>query len=206
VTRKSCAVDESDECEPVELRALFLITRAIKQTIHCIISYYLHLYPIFSTLPNEADEAARLRTGQATKESLPKISSRILLRDVGRAGLTTATYEMPRQRSKKLSASRKTVQQPVSEQPHVSELERERDQSESENDSLDILEKDSDEEELDRLVLGDQGEFSAQLGNDMDLNQAEGFEESGAGEEDGDEEGGLENVDDADVRDSTTLS
>lgn len=112
---------------------------------------------------------------------------------------------MPRQRSKKLPASRKTVQQPVSEQPPVSEFQQERDQSDSDNDSLDILEKDSDEEELDRLVLGDQGEFSAQLGHAMDLDQAEGSDESGAGE-DGDEEGGLENVDDADVRDSATLS
>lgn len=111
---------------------------------------------------------------------------------------------MPRQRSKKLSGSHTTGQKPVSKQQPAPETERQRDQSESDNDSLDILEKDSDEEELDRLVLGDQADFSAQLGHSMDLDQAEGSEESGVGEDD--DEGGLENVDDADVRDSPILS
>lgn len=66
-------------------------------------------------------------------------------------------------------------------------------------ESADMTEKDEDEDELDRLVLGDDTGFTSQLGQDMDLDL------EGEGEEDGDDEElqnadiGLEGVDDADV-------
>lgn len=100
---------------------------------------------------------------------------------------------MPRQRSKKITASRETEQKPVPE------LERVREQYESENDSEDIREKDSDEEELDRLVFGDETEFHAHLGDGMDVDKAEGSEGSEPEEEDREDGNELENVNDADV-------
>jgi U3 small nucleolar RNA-associated protein 18 len=100
---------------------------------------------------------------------------------------------MPRQRSKKLSAGREAAQKPILEP------ERESGQYESENDSPAIQEKDSDEEELDRLVFGDETEFKAQLGHGMVVDQPEGSGRSSGDESNREEEGGFENVDDADV-------
>jgi U3 small nucleolar RNA-associated protein 18 len=97
---------------------------------------------------------------------------------------------MPRQRSKKLSA---TLQN-----EHSSESERE-DQNESDNASLGMLEKDEEEEELARLVLGDVAGFKAQLGQHMELD-AGSEEGEGLAEEDSGGEVDLENVDDAEVR------
>lgn len=107
---------------------------------------------------------------------------------------------MPRQRSKKLSSSRKA------ENESVPELQRHEDEQESDIESLGILDKDSDEEELDRLVLGDGAGFMAQLGRDMDVDEDE---DAGSGEgmseEDERGDGGLEGVDDADVKRSLQL-
>lgn len=100
---------------------------------------------------------------------------------------------MRRQRSKKISASRETAQKPVPE------LERVREPYESENDSEDIREIGSDEEELDRLVFGDESEFKAHLGDGMDVDQGEGSEGSEAEEADLEDTEGLGNVNDADV-------
>jgi hypothetical protein len=99
---------------------------------------------------------------------------------------------MPRQRSKKLSSGRQADSQPASQ------VQQHEDEEESENESLGMLEKDSDEEELDRLVLGDDAGFMAQLGGDMELDGNE-CEKGGAAEESDEEDGGLEGVDDADV-------
>lgn len=110
---------------------------------------------------------------------------------------------MPRQRSKKLSASRAT------EKSSIPELERfeESSDSDSSNESGGRIEKDEEEEELDRLVLGNGASFKAQLGQsadvDMDYDQERG---AGLADEDSEEEGGLEGVDDAEVRDSPSLS
>ena len=102
---------------------------------------------------------------------------------------------MPRQRSKMLSSSRKTGQK------SVPELQRYGDEEESDNGSLGMLDKDEDEEELDRLVLGDGAGFMAQLERDMNVNEDKD-EEDGENVSDDDEEGegGLEGVDDADVK------
>lgn len=96
---------------------------------------------------------------------------------------------MSRQASKKLSATRQIE--------HVSESERDN-QDDSDNDSLGMLEKDEEEEELARAVLGDVAGFKAQLGQHMDLDiGSEGGEV--LAEEDSEGEAGLENVDDAEV-------
>ncbi len=102
---------------------------------------------------------------------------------------------MPRQRSKKLSASRKT------EQADGSGFETQKEQIDSENESIEANEKDEEEEELDRLVLGDGTNFRAQLRQHMDLD-SEGEPEEGdqADEEEPEVDGSLENVDDSDVR------
>src|SRR4030081_769631 len=100
---------------------------------------------------------------------------------------------MPRQRSKKLSASHEA------EQKRIPELGQESAHYESDNESLDEQEKGSDEEELDRLVFGDETEFNAHLGHGMDVDEAEVHDGSAVEEEDPGEEEGLENVDDADV-------
>lgn len=115
---------------------------------------------------------------------------------------------MPRQRSKKISERRKTGKASTLElqsknrktaQDNSPEPEWEEERSGSEEESEDFREKDEEEEELDRLVLGDAGGFRAQLGEGMDLDFEEGSDGEGMakGEE---EDGGLEGVDDADVR------
>jgi len=115
---------------------------------------------------------------------------------------------MPRQRSKKISEGRRATQnseselQPASRKPaqdNSPEPEWEEEESDSEDESEDFRDKDEEEIELDRLVLGDADGFRAQLGQGMDLDFEEGSEgvERGEGEE---EDGGLEGVDDADVR------
>ena len=78
-------------------------------------------------------------------------------------------------------------------------FEPEDEESGSENEGSDIMDKDEDEEELDRLVLGDSAGFLAQLGGHMDLDEEES---SNDGREEAHLEGdvGLEGVDDADVR------
>lgn len=98
---------------------------------------------------------------------------------------------MPRQRSKKLSSSRVADEKPEPKVEWGSEPE------DSDNASLDISEKDEDEEELERLVLGDGATFKAQLSTDMDVDE-EDLEGNGT-EEDLEAEVGLENVDDADA-------
>jgi U3 small nucleolar RNA-associated protein 18 len=66
------------------------------------------------------------------------------------------------------------------------------------DESEDMMEKDEDEEELDRLVLGDDAGFTSQLGQDMDIDMDSGGDEEGDQEEEN-EDIGLEGVDDADV-------
>jgi hypothetical protein len=109
---------------------------------------------------------------------------------------STKSHTMPRQRSKKLSSSRKT------EEKLVTELERQEEESSSENESVE-LEKDEEELELDRLVLGDAGAFRAQLGRDMDMEEDSDREDDESAEKDLEAEVGLEHLDDADV--SNTL-
>ncbi|KAL3419072.1 U3 small nucleolar RNA-associated protein [Phlyctema vagabunda] len=102
---------------------------------------------------------------------------------------------MPRQRSKKLSANRAKSES----EPKI-EIERHEVESGSESDSIDILEKDEAEDEFERLVLGDEAGFKAELGrnagadNDEDDSQDEGQDGSADAEE-----LGLEGVDDADL-------
>lgn len=67
---------------------------------------------------------------------------------------------------------------------------------ESDNESLISVEKDEEEEELDRLVFGDGAGFKAMLGQDMDVDSEDKDEEAGSENE---SEAGLEHVDDADV-------
>jgi hypothetical protein len=97
---------------------------------------------------------------------------------------------MPRQRSKKLSDSRKSIQKPI-----LDIKEKLQDLS---DDDVDSVGKDEEEEELDRLVLGDGIGFKAQLqGAEVDSAEEEPEDEIIEGQEN--EEVGLEGVDDADV-------
>jgi U3 small nucleolar RNA-associated protein 18 len=57
----------------------------------------------------------------------------------------------------------------------------------------------SDEEELDRLVFGNEAEFKAHLGHGIDVDEAGGSDGSEGEEAQDEEEEGLENVNDADV-------
>lgn len=100
---------------------------------------------------------------------------------------------MPRQRSKKLTESRKATQQPASSAQDNLEQEN------SDNESFDAMDKDEDEEELDRLVLGDGAEFKTQIAEDasgMDEDESEAELETGGVIE---LEASLEDVDDAEV-------
>lgn len=99
---------------------------------------------------------------------------------------------MPRQRSKKLTASQQTEDSSAPEREE---------RSDTDNDSPGLLEKDEEEEELARLVLGDGLGFKAQLGQQMDLDIDGGSEEEESMvEEDSEGEARLENIDDAEVR------
>ncbi|CAG8974251.1 hypothetical protein HYALB_00009740 [Hymenoscyphus albidus] len=104
---------------------------------------------------------------------------------------------MPRQRSKKLSLGKKSADRHAENSAQA--FEKESFRSGSDNDSDEIMDKDEEEEELDRLVLGDGGAFKAQLlqsashgGNDSDSDVGPSGEDEAA-------EGGLEDVDDADL-------
>jgi len=101
---------------------------------------------------------------------------------------------MPRQRSKKLVSNRKEETIPQRD------LERHTEQDDSENEIPEISDKDEDEDELEKLVLGDGAGFKEQLGMEMDLDQEYDSEGNVIAEEDPEAEGGLENIDDADVR------
>ncbi|CZT11332.1 probable UTP18 Possible U3 snoRNP protein involved in maturation of pre-18S rRNA [Rhynchosporium agropyri] len=110
---------------------------------------------------------------------------------------------MPRQRSKKLSASRGLDSKAPLRQDIVSgggsqsknESENESD-NESDIESEEEDEKDEEEEELDRLVFGDGAGFKAMLGEGMDVDSEE---EDGQGIEENGSEAGLAHLDDADL-------
>lgn len=102
---------------------------------------------------------------------------------------------MPRQRSKRLSETRKSLQKP---NPPAQD---EREQDDGDNESVDVMEKDEDEHELERLVLGDEAGFMAQLDHEGTEDENEDLEEAGLEAEvglDGVEQN-LEVVDDAEV-------
>lgn len=107
---------------------------------------------------------------------------------------------MPRQRSKKLSAE-KTESGTVA-RIHPEDIQHE-EHSESDNESVEsiqILEKDAEEEELDRLVLGGGFGFNAQFSKDVDMLAEESQDEENEDiDQDPEDEAGLEGVDDADV-------
>ncbi|KUJ18635.1 WD40 repeat-like protein [Mollisia scopiformis] len=105
---------------------------------------------------------------------------------------------MPRQRSKKLSDSRKA------KTGIAADITKENTQthgdSESDNESLEIFDKDAEEEELDRLVLGDGFGFKTQYGADTEMQYGEAVDEDeDVVERDSEGEAGLEDVDDADL-------
>lgn len=107
-------------------------------------------------------------------------------------GHIIAPLTMPSSRSKKSANGSATSKHDARKIPQESE------ESGSDNGSIDMMDKDSDEEELDRLVLGDGAGFTAQLGQDMDFE----LEEDSEGENDEvkeQEDAGIEGVDDADV-------
>ncbi|EKD20672.1 uncharacterized protein L3040_006392 [Drepanopeziza brunnea f. sp. 'multigermtubi'] len=99
-----------------------------------------------------------------------------------------------RQRSKKLVPSREAENGSAPE----AELPQEDSGSEveSDNESVEAMEKDEEEEELDRLVFGDVAGFQHMLGQGMDVD-SEGSDRE-VGEESSDS-GGLEHVQDADL-------
>jgi U3 small nucleolar RNA-associated protein 18 len=76
------------------------------------------------------------------------------------------------------------------------------DESESDPESEDIMEEDEDEEELNRLVLGDGAGFASNLAGDyVESEEGSDVEEGADGEDQG-----LEGVDDADVSTGYNLS
>ena len=100
---------------------------------------------------------------------------------------------MPRQRSKKLVSGHKDAAKPSPNLQAREEL------SESEYESSEIGEKDADEDELDRLVLGDSTGFLERLGQSMNVDSEGDSDVEGRAEKDLEAEVGLEGVDDADV-------
>lgn len=83
----------------------------------------------------------------------------------------------------------------------MAEVPVEEEVDDSDIESFDILEKDAEEEELDRLVLGDGFGFKAQWGNDTEMRDGESEGEGDdAVDQDSEGEAELEDVDDADVR------
>ncbi|KAH6675761.1 WD40-repeat-containing domain protein [Halenospora varia] len=100
---------------------------------------------------------------------------------------------MPRQRSKKMTASRKTAEKPLPDP--VSDDS----QSESEHESLEISDQDEEEEDLARLVLGDGATFKDQLAQDMDIDGGENSDDHETSGEAEEGEEGLEGIDDADL-------
>lgn len=96
------------------------------------------------------------------------------------------------------SLSKKSTQSGANSKHDVRKVLQENEESDSDHESVNMMDKDSDEEELDRLVLGDGAGFTAQLGEDMDFDMKEDSE--GEKNEDEDQEdAGIEGVDDADV-------
>lgn len=109
------------------------------------------------------------------------------------------THTMPRQRSKKLAASRVVEAKSAVEEDPVSDgIDSENETDDTDNESLISVEKDEEEEELDRLVFGDGAGFKSMLGQGMEVDSEDKDGDNGV-EEDG-SEAGLEHVDDADVR------
>ena len=102
---------------------------------------------------------------------------------------------MPKQRSKRNDAGRKAVVKVPTE------FEDRPQQIDSENDDLEIIQKDEEEDELERLVMGDDAGFKANLGMaDVEMDDVEDSERNGIKENDAESVSGIENVDDADVR------
>lgn len=102
--------------------------------------------------------------------------------------------KMPRQRSRKLSEGRKASQK--SALGKVQEHE----QDDSDNESAGFQEKDEEEAELDRLVLGDGVGFKAQLGQlQTDADSVVESAENDPVDAEHSDEADLENVDDEDV-------
>jgi hypothetical protein len=102
---------------------------------------------------------------------------------------------MPRQRSKKLSEGRKTLHQPI-KTSNEQKIE-----DDGHDEGIDNIEKDEDELELDRLVLGDEAGFMAQLEQRDTAHDDEDIEETELPVEEDSEadETNLEGIDDAEV-------
>lgn len=107
------------------------------------------------------------------------------------------TEIMARQRSKKSSGDQKSVQKQA--QSEFSEHNEEQ----SDNESVEMMDAGEDEDELARLVLGDDTGFMAQLGQetmgDLDL-EADNEDNESQLDAEGEEGENLEDVDDAEVR------
>ncbi|RAL66263.1 hypothetical protein DID88_005934 [Monilinia fructigena] len=96
------------------------------------------------------------------------------------------------------SRSKKSANGSATSRHDVRKILQESEESGSDNESVNMMDKDSDEEELDRLVLGDGAGFTAQLGQDMDF-ELEEDSEGENGEDKEQEDAGIEGVDDADL-------
>lgn len=103
---------------------------------------------------------------------------------------------MARQRSKKSSGDKKSVEKQV--QSDIPEQNGEQ----SDNESVEMMDAGEDEDELTRLVLGDDTGFMAQLGQetlgDLDL-EADNEDDESQLDVEGEEGENLEDVDDAEV-------
>ncbi|KAM0146080.1 hypothetical protein ACHAQE_010922 [Botrytis cinerea] len=94
--------------------------------------------------------------------------------------------------------SKKSANGSAKSKKNARAIPQESEESASDNESVNMMDKDSDEEELDRLVLGDGAGFTAQLGQDMDF-ESEDNEEGEKGQDEEREDIGIEGVDDADL-------
>ena len=108
---------------------------------------------------------------------------------------------MPQNRTRKGNAGPKSGKGSAPE----SELILHRSGPDDESDG--ILEKDEEEDELERLVMGDDAGFKTHLGMDaMDLDAGENSDEEEPENDDSEVDAGMENVDDADVRSALPVS
>lgn len=107
---------------------------------------------------------------------------------------------MPRQRSKKLSSSRTAAPPARAQAQEIDYDENESDfGSGDESQDLEVLEKDAEEDEFERLVLGDAAGWKSEMGKEMDVDVDESQSEGDDVQGDNGEGVGLEGMDDADV-------
>jgi hypothetical protein len=138
----------------------------------------------------------QMRLAQIFKYCRQKIIKRLETRYPTAPAITAVI--MARQRTKKIFESRETTQDT---KPKVEEFHDFNASDASDEENVEMMDRDEEEDELERLVLGDSADFMQQIEHEAQQNLediSEGDEEEGNGEE-SDADEGLEAVNDADV-------